>query len=118
MNALKQVLARLRAFFPSPLPIGEDQFEEFFSHLCHLYDVPVNGIFKSHVASVIMHLGTTVHAKPLRFFMKALKKAQANQVAYDVIQSEREKEKNKEVEDNQTLTLEGSSTHVQKPVQN
>jgi hypothetical protein len=49
--------------------------------------------YKQALASMIMHLGTTKFYAPKRFFALSIKKAMANQTAYEVIQQIREAEK-------------------------
>ncbi len=81
---------RLLHLFPSPLPKGHAEFKAFLEDLYTTYDIPPEDAYKQAVATMIMHLGPTVHRKSRRFFYKSIRKAQANQVAYEMIKQAQE----------------------------
>lgn len=71
--------------FPKQLPTTAAQFNDYFSLLVDVYGVPCLPSYRQTFATMIMHLDQTKAHKSPRFFAKAIKKAQANQIAYEVI---------------------------------
>lgn len=70
---------------PKKLPTTAAQFNDYFSLLVDTYGVPCLPSYRQTFATMIMHLDQTKAHKSPSFFAKAIKKAQANQVAYEVI---------------------------------
>ena len=96
---LKLKLLWVRGLFPSPLPVGAQAFDAFFATICEVYSLPNLPSYKTAIASQIMHLPATLHKAPMWLFAKSIKKAMANQVAYQIIQDEREAQKKKEADE-------------------
>lgn len=90
---MEQLINYLRGFFPEKLPIGMHEFDIFCEDLFATYCIPENDTYRRAVATMIMHLGPTTHKKAKYFFAKSIKKAQANEVAYQIIQDINDKEK-------------------------
>lgn len=90
---LLKVVALARGFFPKKLPAGRKEFEAFITSICETYDFPDLPSYRQAVATIIMHFGPqTDHVAP-RHFAKSIRKSQANQVAYEMIQELKEKAK-------------------------
>lgn len=83
----------ISGFFPHALPRGRNQFEAFCGNIFFAYDLPDFPSYRHSVATMIMHLDPTHHRKAPYFFAKSIKKAMANQVAYEMIQEIKEAEK-------------------------
>ncbi len=99
MNEMWAVLVRkykfLRFMLPVGLPIGDLAFDDFCTELFQVYQIPDFPSYRNAIATMIMHLGPTKYYKSPFYFCLAVKKAQANQVAYEVTQRIREQEKEK-----------------------
>lgn len=107
-----QMFNRLRGFFPKALPTGMTELNAYTDWILETYDLPKFPSYRQSVAAMIMHLGTHVTAKPPRFFARGIKKAMANQVAYEVIQEIRQEEKKKNEAVVQSLTQEAKTDKV------
>lgn len=108
LSNLVQLFTRIRGmilgFLPTRLPHGLSDFEAFFQKLAHTYALPDNPSYKHAVATMVMNLGPTTAYKAPYFFALSIKKAMANQTAFQVIQDLRDAEKNaaKEAQEKQT----------------
>jgi len=78
------------------LPVGLSEFNAFCETIFTKYSLPDMPSYRNAVATMIMHLPQTEDKAALSFFAKSIRKAMANQVAYEVIQQIREDEKAKE----------------------
>lgn len=91
---IKRNYALLRAFFPSQLPQGMTEFNEFADSIIDLYDFPKdNDGYINMIATMIQHFDRTVHATSKYNFSRLMRKAVANEVAYYVIQDLKLKKK-------------------------
>lgn len=81
-----KLLYQLFGYFPHRLPVGEEGFEKFYERICFTYDFPHHPAVKNAIATLIMHLGPTCQSQSPFYFAKSVRKSQANQVAFDVLQ--------------------------------
>jgi hypothetical protein len=88
---LKKFLSFLLSFFPTTLPTGMAEFTAFCDSIIWTYDLPDLVSYRHAIASMVMHLGPTTISKPKRYFAISVKKAMANQIAYENIQLFKEK---------------------------
>jgi hypothetical protein len=95
---MNQTLKRIRHLFPSPLPKSQEAFDALCNELFETYEIPNKPSYKHAVASMIMHLNTTKASMPLRYFVDSIRKAQANEIAYNVIQTIRDEDKKQQQE--------------------
>lgn len=102
---MKKLLSKLRGFFPTALPTGKTEFDQFCLKIFDIYNLPDMRSYREAIATMIMHSGPTISTKSLYYFAKSIRKAQANQVAYNMLmifkeeaKTEEEAEKNKPVE--------------------
>lgn len=79
--------------FPHNLPTGEEEFGRFCDTIFATYNLPDMKSYREYVATMIMHLPPTCHKSKLLYFGKSIKKAQANQSAYNMIQKFKEQDK-------------------------
>lgn len=98
MNKAQKCVSYGLGFLPSKLPVGLDQFESYCSSIFETYSLPDLPSYRNAIATMIMHLAPTSFYKPKFYFAKSVKKAMANQTAYEVIQRIRDEEKKKEQE--------------------
>lgn len=92
----KQAFHKCMGLMPRRLPIGRAEFDLFCERLFWTYDIPRLDSYRQAVATMIMHLSPTTDKKAPLYFAKSIKKAQANEVAYHVIQEFKEKFKKEE----------------------
>lgn len=90
------------------LPVSPEEFNKFCDEIFEEHSFPKADSYKQLVASMIMHLDNTTTQAPKLYFAKAIKKAQANEVAYHVIQDCRDKQIKEEAEKKERLALEAN----------
>lgn len=94
LEKLKKLCNLLLAHFPSKLPTtGKTEYTAWEANVLALYDLPNLPSYRHALATAIMHLPTTCSHAPISFFGKTIRKAMANQIAYDTIYSINEEEK-------------------------
>lgn len=104
MGILKRLSLLIRYRFPSKLPTGMTEFEDFVQSILVAYKLPDLPSYKNAVATMIMHLSPQQSYAPKAYFAKGIRKSMANQIAYSKIQEykkleeEREKAEEKAVE--------------------
>ena len=101
---LKKALYLFTSLFPTKLPTGTTQFDQFYKKIIDTYDLPDLPSYKNAVATMIMHLDPLTTSKSRVYFGRSIKKSMANQVAYEVIQQIRETEKNEQARLNNPQT--------------
>lgn len=112
---INKKLKMLLNMVPTKLPIGLKEFDEYCVSIFKTYDLPDLPSYRNAIATMIMHIPPTVFYKPKHFFGVSVKKAMANQTAYEIIQQIREDEKKKEEEAKLELAvqpIEGSASSV------
>jgi hypothetical protein len=97
---LKNHAKRILGFFPQRLPDGMTAFKNWGEDILEIYGLPNEADYMHALATMIMHLGPTIHRKPPFYFFRSIKKTQANQIAYAVIQAiKEEKRQQKELQE-------------------
>lgn len=91
--ALKRIRMVVAAFIPTPLPQNGLELESWLQSILEIAGLPNNDSFQQAVCTHLMHLGTTTAYKPKLFFILAIRKAVANQVAYERIDQIRQQSK-------------------------
>jgi hypothetical protein len=87
VHKIKKLLANLRGYFPSKLPTsGGTEFDQFTTSIFEAYDIPNLPSYQHAIASMILHLGPQTLSKPKRYFELSIKKAMANEIAFQKIQ--------------------------------
>lgn len=89
----KSLIHKVRGLFPSQLPTGVDDFNAYILSILDIYSIPHEKSYFSAIATMIMHLPPTCHKKSKFYFAKSIRKAQSNQVAYEIIMRNREEQK-------------------------
>lgn len=92
---VKTALKWFRGLFPMKLPTTVQAFDEFSDWVFKTYGLPNIPNYRGAIAEKIMHLGDTTSYKAPFFFALYLRKRQANQIAYSVIDEIRQQEKKK-----------------------
>jgi hypothetical protein len=85
-KALK-MLKKVKFMFPHQLPsMGISELDQFSNEIFEVYDLPDLPSYRNAIASMIMHLGPAVAWKAPIYFAICVRKAMANQIAYEKIQ--------------------------------
>lgn len=95
LSSLVRHLKRIRGMFPEPLPSGPMEFDQWCADIFDIYGLPDHADFRHALASMILHQNSNVDAMPKRFFVKSIKKAMANQVAFKKLEEYRDQDKKK-----------------------
>lgn len=101
LNSLKKAVQIVLGFIPMKLPTKLDEFNSFCWKICDIYGLPANEESYQHtLATMIMHHKQTSCYKSPQSFASAIKKAQANEVAFEIIQrfNDKKKEAKKQAE--------------------
>lgn len=101
---LKKVLFLVKYTFKTRLPIGRTEMNDYLDELFLYSGIPNLPSYRQAVATMVLHLSPTEDKKSRRFFIKAIKKAMANETSYSLIQELKEEEKKKQ----QKLTSEAA----------
>jgi hypothetical protein len=80
-------LKKILSYVPTPLPVGMTEFNAWADSIIELSgEFADKDSMRYAIASNVMHLPHTAAYKPKNFFVCALRKAAANQVASQVFQ--------------------------------
>lgn len=90
MGKFQKAFNYISSFFPTALPRGTGEFEDFAQSIIDTYKLPDLPSYRHAIASMIMHLPPTCHRAAKRFFAKSVLKAMANEVSYAKIQEYRD----------------------------
>lgn len=93
MSKSKKLWLLLRSLLPSKLPESAPEFSAWSDSILELGDLPKNDSFQGAIATMVLHLGPTVGWKAKYFFLVALRKSMANQLAFGVLESIKAREK-------------------------
>lgn len=83
---------RIRCRFPSRLPNGVEEFKAFVDDIAELSGLPNNEKLQSVISSFILSLHPTTDAIPKLLMAQQLRKAAANQVAFEMLDRLKEKQ--------------------------
>ncbi len=86
LSKIKFAIKKIKSFFPQTLPQGVSAFTAWSDDVIELAGLPNNDSIRFTLATMILHLPSTESAKPKHYFVKALHKSAANQVAAYLIQ--------------------------------
>ncbi len=93
MSPFKKFVTRLKHLFPSVLPLNMDEMNVFIEDIITANSLPNDKSYHHAISGAIMHLGPVTSHKSKRWFAKSVRKAIANQVAYQKIKSLQDEEK-------------------------
>ena len=93
MQSMKTIVAKIKGMLPQKLPVGMTEFDKFADFIFTTYNLPALPSYKHAIAAQVMHLGPQTNYVAPRVFAKSIKKAMANQIAYEVIEKIRLDEK-------------------------
>lgn len=116
---LKRLFNRFLALLPSRLPQGIAEFEAWAVSIIVIYGMPDNDSVRFALAVAILHLPSTAAYKPKEYFGRTLIKGASSQVAGQVMEDLKAKQK-AAAQEAATKTVEattasqvGTSTDVQ-----
>lgn len=91
---MKRILRLVLSALPSTLPAKDDEFDVWADDILDMCGLPLdNDSLKQALATQVMHLPATLFLKPKLYFVLSIKKAIANQVAYNKIDEIRKRAK-------------------------
>lgn len=93
VNKLKLYFRYFRAFFPSKLPQGLTAFTAWSDDIIDLYGFPDNDSMRFAVAATVVHIREGRAYIPKRYFGLILMKGAATQIAGQVMQDLKAKQK-------------------------
>lgn len=108
---IKKYASRTRGRFPSRLPIYSYELQPFIESILDTYGLPKKDSYVRAISTMVLHLGPTVAHKSKHWFALAVKKAMANEVAFNLIEEIKEREK-KEAERKRQDTLDVQATAI------
>ena len=83
---IKKKIARMAAIFPTDLPIGMTEFDQWAGSVIALTDLPDNDSMRFALATRVLHLGETQAAISKLHLARCLHKGAANQIAAGFMQ--------------------------------
>jgi hypothetical protein len=84
---MKHVIKRILSKFPTDLPVGLTEFNKWADSIIELSgEYADRDSMRFAIASQVIHLPHTVSSKPKDYFVRAMRKAAANQIASAVFQ--------------------------------
>lgn len=93
ITKIKRPIRRALCRVKKRLPIGVTQFDKMCDNFFATYDIPDNDSMRRALATMIMHLPPDRCRASQHYFATALYKAMSNEIAYNFIQSLKEKDK-------------------------
>lgn len=89
MLKLKFFFLKLKSYFPTQIPKGATSLNVWIGNIIFLAgkEIPDNRSTRFAVATMIMHAGTDRDSVPMNKFVKKLRKAASNEVAYSLLSS-------------------------------
>ena len=85
-----------KSYLPEKLPQGLTEFNNWCEDIAILSELPVNDKLKKVIGTLILQLPPSVAKIPKNHIANLVKKAAANQVSVEVLQTINEKEKAKQ----------------------
>lgn len=95
-NRLKRLKLQIQQISPKKVPISVSELDQFTTDILMANDLPDLPEYRRVIATAIMHLGPIEDKKSGRFFGRSLRRALANQAAFDKIQDIVQAEKKKQ----------------------
>jgi hypothetical protein len=92
LSQIHRFFMKIKAFFPTWLPMGEKDFDHFATTVLTTYNLPDLPSYRHAIAASMMHLPPTQAKKSIRYFGFIVRKAVSNQIAYEKIQSLKKQE--------------------------
>lgn len=93
VNKIKKQLNKVKSYFPTRLPIGMTEFNDWTSSIVNTFDLPDNDSTRFGLAVMITHLQPTEFTKSKRYFAISVKKSMANQIAFANMEELKAKQK-------------------------
>lgn len=91
-----KIINLILSYFPSKLPVGATEFHEYADAVIELAGPFADAdSMKWAIANNIIHLPSVTASKPKQYFVRALRKAAANQVASFVFQEIKAKQQDR-----------------------
>jgi len=116
-DTFKRLFYKIQDFFPTSLPVGLTQFNDWCDRLLFTYfppgaSAPTQESFRFSVAAMVLHLDSQSNKITNRFFGKAIQKGAANEVASYVMQFLKEQRDAAIRAQNEVIRLEATAPTV------
>lgn len=105
INKFKTFAAWVVSWFPTPLPNSVKTHEDWSGSILKIGGYPDNDSFRNTVATMLLHLNTDTHFKSKQYFIRSIRRAIVNEVAWGVTAMIKGKMKNEK-------TVEGIDSKV------
>lgn len=92
MTRLRKILELVLSYVPTKLPVGMAAHDEWAKSIISMTSVPDNDSTRFALASMVMHLSPTSSKKAAQYFIRALDKGAANEVAHAVLMKLKDKQ--------------------------
>jgi hypothetical protein len=76
----------IASYFPTALPVGLAEFNQWANSILAMSKAPNNDTTQGALAVMVLHLDATTDRKPKRYFVSAINKGAASEVAAAVFQ--------------------------------
>lgn len=93
MQYIRTGLKLIQSYLPSQLPQTGIAMETWMTEVLQLAKLPDNDSFRQAASTAIMQLTETTNTKSKHYFVRVLRKRVSNQLAYQIIDDIRNKEK-------------------------
>lgn len=97
---------RFKSYFPTQLPVGMTEFQEWSDSILSLSKVPDNDSTRFAIAVMILHLNASEDRKPKHYFVKCLNKSATNECGNAIAMALKEKQKQAAQAEDQRLAEE------------
>lgn len=109
---LRRLIKKLRARLSEELPQNEAAVLQFAEEVISLGGFPSNDSFVHAIATQIMHVNSDqIHVRKINF-VNALKRSIANQSAYNILSSLKEKQRDEAAQKANEVTVQGTTSEV------
>lgn len=98
-ESAKKWVIRLLGRFKWKLPEGVEALKIFQDRIFYAYGLPDHPTYRHAIATMVMHLPPTQDRQTLVFFARSIRKAMANQIAYNEMQKINAAQKAQEIAD-------------------
>lgn len=98
---------RIMHYIPTKLPVGREEFLEFYQDIIQTYGFPDQPGYKELLAQLIQHIPHSKTKIPKKWFADHLRKSQANETAFHMI-NEAKQEAKEAIEKEKEIAKTGS----------
>lgn len=86
LSKFSRFVRKVKAYFPSRLPVGMTEFDAWAADIIDLYGAPDNDSVRFAIATMVLHCPAQDAYKPKHYFGLTVSKSMSNQVAAAIVQ--------------------------------